>query len=98
MARKNQVCEVRFFPGMRVALSYSAFESTGHRDLLLTQKIPSSFYSHSVFDGKQIPYPKREFLTDDDNDDKSDTSKVSNNARFDSSSCKYNIATAFYFA
>ncbi|XP_071801680.1 cyclin-dependent kinase 8-like isoform X3 [Asterias amurensis] len=29
-----------------------------------------------VFDGKLIPYPKREFLTDDDNEDKSDTSKA----------------------
>ena len=27
----------------------------------------------SVFEGKPIPYPKREFLTDDDNDDKADT-------------------------
>ncbi len=26
-----------------------------------------------MFEGKPIPYPKREFLTDDDNDDKADT-------------------------
>ncbi|XP_072019334.1 cyclin-dependent kinase 8-like isoform X2 [Amphiura filiformis] len=31
--------------------------------------------TNDVFDGKPIPYPKREFLTDDDNDDKADTSK-----------------------
>lgn len=30
-----------------------------------------------VFAGCPIPYPKREFLTDDDNDDKSDTGKAS---------------------
>ncbi|XP_038077611.1 cyclin-dependent kinase 8-like isoform X3 [Patiria miniata] len=29
-----------------------------------------------VFDGKPIPYPKREFLTDEENEDKSDTSKT----------------------
>ena len=29
--------------------------------------------SYSVFEGMPIPYPKREFLTDDDNDDKADT-------------------------
>ena len=35
------------------------------------------FYSiHSVFDNKVIPYPKREFLHDDDNDDKTDKHKV----------------------
>ena len=27
----------------------------------------------SVFDSLTIPYPKREFLTDDDNEDKADT-------------------------
>lgn len=30
-----------------------------------------------MFAGCPIPYPKREFLTDDDQEDKSDTSKVS---------------------
>lgn len=30
------------------------------------------FFSDSVFEGKNIPYPKREFLTDDE-DDKADT-------------------------
>ena len=34
-------------------------------------------YLCSVFDGKPIPYPKREFLTDEETEDKSDTSKVS---------------------
>ena len=27
----------------------------------------------SVFDGLPIPYPKREFISDDDNEDKADT-------------------------
>ena len=27
----------------------------------------------SIFEGAPIPYPKREFITDDDNDDKADT-------------------------
>jgi hypothetical protein len=30
------------------------------------------FFPPSVFAGCQIPYPKREFLTDDDNEDKSE--------------------------
>jgi hypothetical protein len=29
-------------------------------------------FTFSVFAGCQIPYPKREFLTDDDNEDKSE--------------------------
>ena len=30
-------------------------------------------FSCSVFEGLPIPYPKREFLTDDDNEDKPNT-------------------------
>lgn len=35
---------------------------------------------YSVFAGCPIPYPKREFLTDDDQDDKSDANKRQNQA------------------
>nr|CAD7441081.1 unnamed protein product [Timema bartmani] len=35
---------------------------------------------HGVFAGCQIPYPKREFLTDDDNEDKSDSKARQNQA------------------
>ena len=31
------------------------------------------WFYFSVFDGMPIPYPKREFITDDENDDKSDS-------------------------
>uniref|UniRef100_A0A8D8RJC0 Cyclin-dependent kinase 8 n=1 Tax=Cacopsylla melanoneura TaxID=428564 RepID=A0A8D8RJC0_9HEMI len=34
--------------------------------------------TQDVFSGCQIPYPKREFLTDDDQDDKADTNKRQN--------------------
>lgn len=33
----------------------------------------------SVFAGCQIPYPKREFITDEDQEDKSDTNKARQN-------------------
>lgn len=33
----------------------------------------------SVFHGCPIPYPRREFLTDDENEDKADTTKTNNN-------------------
>jgi len=36
------------------------------------------FLAFSVFAGYAIPYPKREFLTDDDNEDKSDNNKANN--------------------
>jgi len=38
----------------------------------------------SIFENGPIPYPKREFLTDDDNDDKMDTatSKVTDTVVF----------------
>lgn len=36
------------------------------------------FLFFSVFSGYHIPYPKREFLTDDEQEDKSDTNKVRN--------------------
>lgn len=41
------------------------------------------FCVFSVFEGMPIPYPKREFLTGDDNDDKADTgaSKVGDKVR-----------------
>ena len=32
--------------------------------------------SYSVFDGKPIPYPKREYLHDEENEDKNDKHKV----------------------
>ena len=41
------------------------------RNLEYNKKKLSYFFS-SVFEGKNIPYPKREFLTDDE-DDKADT-------------------------
>lgn len=42
--------------------------------------------THDVFAGCPIPYPKREFLTDDDNEDKSDTGKVHSSAIMNSRS------------
>ena len=33
-------------------------------------------FNSSVFEGMPIPYPKREFISDDDNEDKSDNNKV----------------------
>ncbi|XP_002732068.2 cyclin-dependent kinase 8-like [Saccoglossus kowalevskii] len=41
--------------------------------------------THDVFAAMPIPYPKREFLTDDENDDKSDTAKARQNTSNSSS-------------
>lgn len=38
-----------------------------------------TYTCYSVFAGCPIPYPKREFLTDDDQEDKSDTNKARQN-------------------
>ncbi|XP_071112295.1 cyclin-dependent kinase 8-like isoform X3 [Haliotis cracherodii] len=37
--------------------------------------------SQDVFDGMSIPYPKREFISDDDNDDKADTGKMADKVK-----------------
>ncbi|XP_063954817.1 cyclin-dependent kinase 8-like isoform X1 [Lytechinus pictus] len=49
-------------------------------------------HTADVFDGKPIPYPKREFLTDDDNDDKSDNNKKSSSSR--NSTHRQRVATS----
>lgn len=51
------------------------------------------FFEHcSIFEGKPIPYPKREFLTDED-DDKADTgaSKVGLKSQGTKSDCSHSV-------
>ncbi|XP_046328495.1 cyclin-dependent kinase 8-like isoform X3 [Haliotis rufescens] len=47
--------------------------------------------SQDVFDGMSIPYPKREFISDDDNDDKADTGKMADKVKLGAGQKVYKV-------
>ena len=55
------------------ALITPNWTSKGTRRILIFSAIHDSDLFQDVFGNFPIPYPKREFLTDDDNEDKSDS-------------------------
>jgi hypothetical protein len=66
----------KWVPVLQTDPMYQTTQHTEHHEYpvicceYLKYHLPFSFCS--VFAGCQIPYPKREFLTDDDNEDKSE--------------------------